>query len=290
MVALGKMNKAELIARVQELEKELKDLINDGAKLIVAEKKENGELQKKNKELQETIEELEEDVYDPDGSGEKCVDILNNYREEMEKIEEFFKNEMDIEIDDITDIIPKWKEKWSSFSKTEIIENYFADEKLRETTWKEWNDQQKYIGNLKKFLGEEQERVSAFQTYMNVRRGWDIVYPQYQKIDQPERLTENFNKWVAGKTGVQVKKGKDFHLKLEEDAITGELVLKVLPNRSVKIEEWEELMESGDSDPELLLDAIAEKFNLTPIDWGKPGCKDKSYELWEKIADIMTEP
>ena len=48
-------------------------------------------------------------------------------------------------------------------------------------------------------------------------------------------------------------------------------------------------MESGDGDPELLLDAIAEKLNLTPIEWGKAGCGQKAAELWDKVIDTMED-
>jgi DNA repair exonuclease SbcCD ATPase subunit len=320
MVAIGKMNKTELIARVQELEKQIEgwqevgaqygdafetpqdivylientkaqvsdEIIKDyfaNEKLRETSWKEwknmeeevkfqigeyekrledaeheakawedsNNEKVEEIKELKKENEELEEDVYDPSGSGEKCVDILNTYREEMEKIEEYSVKKLEKRLEDITDILPELVGLEGKF-----------------------NDQQKHIGNLKKFLEEEKEKVSVFETYMNSDDGSDSIMT----------LINNFNEWV---TNVEVKKGKNFHFQLEEDAETGEFVLKVLKDIPAKIEMWERVMESGDGDPELLLDAIAEKLNLTPIEWGKAGCGQKAAELWDKVIDTMEE-
>ena len=278
------MNKTELIARVQELEKQIEGWQEIGAQygdafetpqdivfLIENTKQENekknGELEKRLEDaenqaeawedshntLKKENEELEEEVYDPNGSGEKCVDILENYRDEMEKIEEYSVKKLDKRLEDITDILPELVG----------LEGQF-------------NDQQKHIGNLKKFLEEEKEKVSVFETYMNSDDGSDSIMT----------LINNFNEWV---TNVEVKKGKNFHFQLEEDAETGEFVLKVLKDIPAKIEMWERVMESGDGDPELLLDAIAEKLNLTPIEWGKAGCGQKAAELWDKVIDTMEE-
>jgi len=210
--------------------------------------------------LKKEKEELEEDVYDPNGSGEKCVDILNTYREEMERIEEYSVKKLDKEIEDITDILP------------ELV-----------ALEKQFKTQEKYVGNLKKFMEEEREKVSVFESYFN---DGETLTPLPDLTETLVSRVHKFNEWVAN---VEVKKGKNFHFELEEDPATGELALKVLKDIPAKIEMWERVMESGDGDPELLLDAIAEKLNLTPIEWGKAGCGQKAAELWDKVIDTMED-
>ena len=78
-----------------------------------------------------------------------------------------------------------------------------------------------------------------------------------------------------------------FHWELVKDGETNEEHLQLVKNKVSQIKKWEE---SGDANPQLLLNAIAEKLGLKPIDWGQEGADEQSYELWDKIADTMNEP
>lgn len=78
-----------------------------------------------------------------------------------------------------------------------------------------------------------------------------------------------------------------FHWEMVKDGETNEEHLQLVKNKVSQIKKWEE---SGDANPQLLLNAIAEKLGLKPIDWGQEGADEQSYELWDKIADTMNEP
>ena len=73
---------------------------------------------------------MEEDVYDPCGSGEKCVDLLNTYREEMDKITAFSEYQLSSEIEDITDIVPAFEKEWRK--KHELHMELVAEKKKAE--------------------------------------------------------------------------------------------------------------------------------------------------------------
>jgi chromosome segregation ATPase len=250
MVAVGKMNKTELIARVQELEKTDAQLHEMRDNLCVEVNALRGRLEDKDIEIKELKEENENQKI-----------LLQNLKKEWDDAERRAQ-----------EAVSHWSEKVKE-----------AETQLEDLT-ELWNKKVKECDNWKeKFVQSSHQLEMKLDESDEVEKKVE-VFEDYLSDCEP---ADEFNEWVAN---VEIKGKRNYHWELVQELDTSRWHLKQIKDIPAKIEMWENVMESGDAEPELLLDAIAERLNLSPIEWGTPGCAEKSYELWEKIADTMNEP
>ena len=297
MVCIAKMNKTELIARVQELEKQIEGWQEIGAQygdafetpqdivfLIENIKQEN---EKKNGELEKRLEDAEQQAEaweDSHNDMEQNLKGMTIQKQEAEQREYILQEEKDqLEAKELA-------------RDEEIIEDYFANEKLRETSWKEWNDLEQ---RNKHAIARHNEMVKEMDSWKQkfLDAGTQLRDANF-KIEVFENYTaecdNDFDNFIEEANGKIQEDGElnildGFHWEIVRDGETNEPHLQLVKNMVSQIKKWENVMESGDAEPELLLDAIAEKLNLTPIEWGKAGCGQKAAELWDKVIDTMED-
>ena len=289
MVAVGKMNKAQLIARVQELEawketaiKDVLDQREEFSEVIKNLKEEN----KKLEEEKQTDLDIIENYFANENLRETTWKEWNNMEEEVKKLGEKDHQEYSVRRDaDIKEVCGvedffEFEEKWQELQAKELA----RDEEIIDLEQRNKHAIFRHNEMVKEMDSWKQKFLDAGTQLRDANFKIEVLeeYSFDGGVDSFRDFVDNTNGFIEEDEN-HILEG--FHWEIVQDAETNEPHLGLIKNKVSQIQKWEELQESGDADPEYLINAIAEKYGLKPIEWGKPGCYNESAELWDKIMD-----
>jgi len=295
MATKGKMNKAQLFARVEELENKIEEWkatlggdFETPQDIILTIK----ELTTKNQEQAKVINEIKE-IYQCNDAHVQSDSFINSVKEREEIYDKHTRGDY-IETDDLNsmeEIIAESGDRCVVDTKALEALQDFHKARIGQAgvSVELWNKKIKECDNWKeKFINSEALGRSEKQK-VRIYHEWAFNDDNFA-VDTLDLTEEddlsNANKWLfteIDKNHSAYREG--YHWEFVHNHPYGDYELQHIKNKETYTDKWIKLQESGDADPEYLLNAIAEKFGLTPIEWGKPGCFAKSGELWDKIMD-----
>lgn len=298
MVALGKMNKAQMIARIQELEAFKETAIKD-----VLDTKE---------EYHEVIKNLKEKISNYEGCIPEWVgkadpddieEVVGAFAEKTNELEDEV-NDREKEISeqnhDLSDLRARVKDLQADNKKLEDgrcadnAENEEREEKLKEEKKRfrqDWIDMTEEAGRLdrenKKLKKENEELKEEKQR----EKEKVAVFHEWLSGDQ-----EEFKDWLGMEdSGPYARDG--FYWDYVSDPINPDIHRLTLVKEKTAIDYWKECDGDEEDAPKALLNAIAEKCGLKTIDFEGARCgvpdheaiASEMAELWDKICDEMEE-
>lgn len=150
--------------------------------------------------------------------------------------------------------------------------------------------------DLKKFASGEYENKALHDERENLKKEVEKLkeekHMERQKVAVfHEWLTgdqEHFKDWLA-EAGPYAPDG--FYWDYVKDPINPDINRLTLVKEKSAIDYWKSCDGDEEDAPEALLNAIAEKCGLRPIDFEGDGCESASAlgGLWDKIMDVMEE-